>query len=102
MHPSVTYLSLFSFLSVSLVILKLFLLRHLWKSLLDLRPTSNDNLINIFIMIEVLFIEETTKITCIINMCGLTYFYKFCRILEEFVKLQAPLASRFFMVDIWL
>jgi len=43
------------------VVLKLFSLRRLWKNLLDLRRTSNMSLIDTFVIIKVLFIEETTK-----------------------------------------
>jgi len=59
---------------------------------------------NTFAIIEVLFFKKQQKEICIVNMmCGLAYFYKLRRILEEFAKLPPPLPSQgLFVVDIWL
>jgi len=85
---------------IKAVVLKPFALRRLWNSLVDLRRTSNMNLI------KVLFIDETTKRNSRhLQYCDVLWVCLFSlvsRIMEEFVKLPSAFPSQsFFVIAIW-
>jgi len=60
------------------MVVKLSSLRRLWRSLLDLRRTSNMNLINAFVMLEVYLLKKQQKKCVSLTWCmGLFIFTNF-------------------------
>jgi len=81
------------------VVLKLLLLRCLWKSLLNLRRTSNRMLINI----NVLFINQAKKKYASFNvMCGLAYFIQSSLNLGRICETAKPMSLSRFICDRYL